>query len=745
MSMSSTSLTATSASQQQPQQQPQQQSPDDKCPIQQSQPHLATRSIQQEMSSAQQVRSAPLLGNNQISGVNGPLPRTAHNSQLRCYLCETPKQEYSLLHNFSEVVCRGCVNYEGPDRIERLINAARGHKGPSVATYLQQQQQIDPSSHGRGPISQVQLGGHSTALRDARSAEVELDSRLQLPNFSNDINQRHCTSSLNSIGDAYNSPVSPATRFPSDDFDNRSPTSIADQPSPKTASPTLIGGSERQSNRYFNNFTTSATPSQRPFKHFTTQSNLNCPSTQDQAQTQPTYTSTNYDLFGPSVKKQPQGLSTASSQSNQITRTNSDVQPIDDSSLSSQNLLLKRNPCIYPPSSFLKPSSLTMSYPYTNCQQNRSLPPQTLPATGSSSTAAMMAAAANLGNLLASAGGLVATDLRTYDANRVANPNHQPTHTVAYQTYLDESLRRALYMDQQMRKLVHTQQRDAHYAQQRLYSAPLGSHQYARYGLEQTLEPDTRLAPYFNQNYLHSLTSARSDNIARHNTESTVQNGAHPPITGSDSQHSPTDKQLEPTAKRPAQASLLSPLGKRVALSQANQTSARYTLSKATNLSQEDTTDINDKAAIDSKLTSEKQEAGRKRSSPNRDQASPETMKQRQSTGMDDHNSASNLSHNNLNCLICCEPLDNRHFVQCPSVIYHKFCFACTKVSIQQQKVENGTKSKGSEEDKSKLYLMKVLLGTMFTVRLTKLYQKSTVRQVKSVPMPTRAPHGYSW
>lgn len=50
------------------------------------------------------------------------------NQKLRCYLCEAPKQEYSLIRTFGELVCRGCFNYEGKDRVEQLIENARQFK-----------------------------------------------------------------------------------------------------------------------------------------------------------------------------------------------------------------------------------------------------------------------------------------------------------------------------------------------------------------------------------------------------------------------------------------------------------------------------------------------------------------------------------------------------------------------------------------------------------------------------------------
>ncbi|KAG7258584.1 hypothetical protein CRUP_005838 [Coryphaenoides rupestris] len=42
-----------------------------------------------------------------------------------CYLCDLPKMPWTVVWDFSEVVCRGCVNYEGANQIEFLIAGAR--------------------------------------------------------------------------------------------------------------------------------------------------------------------------------------------------------------------------------------------------------------------------------------------------------------------------------------------------------------------------------------------------------------------------------------------------------------------------------------------------------------------------------------------------------------------------------------------------------------------------------------------
>uniref|UniRef100_A0A0M3HI59 Zf-C3HC4 domain-containing protein n=1 Tax=Ascaris lumbricoides TaxID=6252 RepID=A0A0M3HI59_ASCLU len=56
------------------------------------------------------------------------------------------------------------------------------------------------------------------------------------------------------------------------------------------------------------------------------------------------------------------------------------------------------------------------------------------------------------------------------------------------------------------------------------------------------------------------------------------------------------------------------------------------------------------------------------------------------------HNGTNRRTFNNaqgnervLKCTLCHERLEDTHFVQCPSVSAHKFCFPCSKESIKKQ------------------------------------------------------------
>lgn len=62
----------------------------------------------------------------QVGGQRAAMSSPSSSSRRQwCYLCDLPKMPWTVVWDFSEVVCRGCVNYEGANQIEFLITSAR--------------------------------------------------------------------------------------------------------------------------------------------------------------------------------------------------------------------------------------------------------------------------------------------------------------------------------------------------------------------------------------------------------------------------------------------------------------------------------------------------------------------------------------------------------------------------------------------------------------------------------------------